>query len=411
VVDDASDDNETLEQLRYMNEHCTVIYLAKHEGLAHAANIGIARAKGQYVMRLDADDWLAVHHLEKMMSTLLRHDGNAIYSDYWPFENGKIGDMKIQKDIPLGSCMIFKKELWEEVGGYNESLKYQEDVDFWNRITKFATPIHLAEPTWYYRKHAKQMSTAHNAKMKVRQKILDEPRILTVIPARGNSKGVVRKNLQTVGGLTLVERAIKMIKDSGITTQIIVSTEDHEISTIATNEGVDFIIARPPELAEDDVSTIPVVIHAMNKYEETGFKTDIVVSVQPTSPFTPPEALANGVQKLLDNPSLDSVVCVSEIRKHPYRTYFKNEGEKDSLLYPYFSEQSELFLQRQDRPKAYGFTGGFYIRRKKLLDDWNGKGFALGNCGAIIVNQLEGLDIDTEDDLFTAQLIGERTCT
>ena len=409
IVDDKSDDEETIKQLVEMSKHCRVVWHSERRGLAAASNTGVAVAKGELVMRLDADDWLSCEHIELLEKNITSSIG-AAYSDYWKYENGReIDSAKVftQSKIPHGSCMLFRRELWEKVGGYDEILKHQEDVEFFKRIEKLTDFYHLCIPTWYYRKHGKQMSNAYNARMKVRQKVLNEPKILTVIPARGNSKEVENKNLQVVGGMTLIERAIKIVKDSGITTTLVVSSEDDDILGIAIKEGVDWI-KRQKYLSEDNISTIPVVIHALKIHEdqeESSF--DIVISVQPTCPFTPPKALAEGVEKLKNDNNLDSVVCISEVRKHPYRTYFPTPN---GLLYPCFPEESERYLQRQDRPKTYGFTGGFYIRQRELLNNWDGKGFALGNCSGIEVNQTQGIDIDTETDLLIAKHIAVEKC-
>lgn len=405
IVDDGSTNKDTREKvLGYINK-TRIMMLADNKGLAYASNMGIRYSTNELVMRLDADDWLAPDCLVNLEKPFKDDSVDIVLSNYTKVDSSDYHKTVEQRAIPLGSCMLYRRSLWEKVGGYDETLRYQEDVDFFLKASKIANGIvRLNESLWYYRQHGENMSRAHNEKHEIRQKILGHTKVLTVIPARGNSKGIARKNLSIVGGTTLIERTIKMVKDSGITTKIVVSTEDEEISNIADSEGVDLILRRPDFLSEDTVSTIPVLKHAMKEIDPE-WKADIIISAQPTCPFTPPEALLKGLEMLLGTDHLDSVVSVSEVHRHPFRTYGMAEA---GLLEPYFPDEAEFYLQRQERPKAYGFTGGFYIRRRKLLDDWSGSGFAIGICGGIEVGQIEGIDIDTDADLAIAKALGGR---
>lgn len=411
IVDDASTDVDTKNALSRLEKDRRILVLRNDErcGLAASANRGIAASTGDLIMRLDADDWLDVDCLSIMHNRLKqRPHYAAAFSDYWLFDAEKPErKYTVQDDdeIPLGSCVLMHRKVWSKLEGYDESLAYQEDYDFNRRLLDeyAAATIHL--PLWWYRKHKSQMSNNHNERMKVRQSINHGAKILTVIPARAGSKGVQNKNLREIAGVSLVARAIRMVKDSGVNTLLAVSTDSSDIANITRREGVE-VISRPAALARDEVSTIPVAKHAMESMDELGWHADIVISVQPTCPYTPPSALRKAVD-LLEEKGLDSVVSVAEITgTHPYRAY-KFDPDNNELE-PYYREPAQRYLQRQDRPKAHGFTGGFYARRRFLLDDWNGSDFAIGNCHGVEVPQEAAIDIDTEMDLWLAETIVNR---
>lgn len=404
VVNDGSTD-ETAKVMAAYHEHITA-ELTEHKGQAAAANAGIARGVARYVCRLDADDWLHEDFCLVMESYLDRHyQYAAVYSDYQREEDGDLEYVK-QDDTPHGSCMVIRRDVVENLGGYEEHLDYQEDYDLWRRLEKSNQVAHIALPLWYYRQHDGQKSNAWNQRQTVRHDIKeqhgDAERVLAVIPARGNSKGISGKNLRLVAGVPLVTHAIRIAKACKHDMLIAVSTEDAEIAEVARGEGVE-VIDRPIELSDDDMSTIGPVRHAMLHMDQQGWRADIVVSIQPTDPFTPPSALSAALERM-DDPWIDSVVAIAEIRgTHPYRAYMLKDRDR---LDPLFPTLVEKYQQRQDRPPTYGTTGGFYVRRRRLLEKWAGEGWALGaDCRGVIVPEYAAVDIDSQLDLLLADTI------
>jgi len=227
---------------------------------------------------------------------------------------------------------------------------------------------------------------------------------LIVIPARGGSKGVKGKNLKLLGGIPLIAYAIRTALASSHRPRVVVSTDSEEIAEVARREGAEVPFLRPPELAGDEVPIVPVIAHAMRHCDRQGWSPEIVVSLQATAPFTPTKALDRGIQRLIDDPSIDSAVAVTLISSfHPFRAYALGQGD---FLAPLTEYTSERYLQRQDRPPAYGFTGGFYIRRRQLLLDWNGKDFGLGKrMVGEVVPEHAAVDINSPIDFHLAEAI------
>lgn len=364
-------------------------------------NKAVKYVKTKYFMRLDADDWLdkdCVLFMEALME--YRKDIGAVCSAYHEVDEEVQAVYKVEQgDYPHPACMLIRKSVFDSLGGYNEELKRQEGQDFITRFIAAGRKYEvISQPLWYRRKHNHNMSNTHNDAIKTRYKISDDiPKILCVIPARGNSKGIPRKNMIRINGVPLVGHAIRLAKASSYPLYIVVSTEDSEIAEYARSQGVE-VWDRPEKLSEDDVSIIPVAKDVLERHE---IRFDYVVTLQPTSPLTPVAKLDDGLRMIIAD-GAGSVVSVAELSKHPYRSY---EMDRDNFLRPYFPQAAEKYLQRQDRPKAYGFTGGFYIRKACLLKDWQGKGFALGFCYGVDVTRRYGIDIDDDVDLAVAKAL------
>jgi len=227
-------------------------------------------------------------------------------------------------------------------------------------------------------------------------------KVLAVIPARGGSKGIPRKNLKLLAGKPLIAYIIEAALKAKKLDRVIVSTEDKEIAQVARGYGAEVPFLRPLELARDEVSLIPVIKHAMEFMDELGWRADIIASLQPTAPFTQPEDIDAAVRKLVET-GCDSVVSVESIeRHHPFRA-MKLSGDRLSPLTEYASEE---YLQKQDRPPAYGFNGAIYVRKRKLLEKWAGKDFALGeDIRAIVMSPEKSVDINSPLDFLIAEAL------
>jgi len=228
---------------------------------------------------------------------------------------------------------------------------------------------------------------------------------LIVIPARGGSKGVHRKNLQPVKGLPLIAYCIRNALAAKKADRVIVSTDDDEIAEVARSFGAEVPFKRPSHLAEDHISLIPVAQHAVKAMSEIhDFVADIIGTLQPTSPLLSAKSIDAGID-IMESTKSDSVSTVQRIvHDHPYQALKLLDDGKIDRLFP----EGEFLLQKQDQPELYSRTGGLYLRRRAVLDGWSGKDFCLGaDCRAVVVSTEEGLDIDTPLDLSMFRAIAE----
>lgn len=140
----------------------------------------------------------------------------------------------------------------------------------------------------------------------------------------------------------------------------------------------------------------------MEYLDKQGWRADIVVSLQLTSPLTESGDIEKAVNKMIET-GCDSVVSVERIEKHhPFRA-MKLSGDR---LFPLTEYTSERYLQKQDRPPAYGFNGAIYVRKRDLLEGWSGQDFALGeDVRAITMDREKSVDINSPLDFLIAEAI------
>ena len=192
---------------------------------------------------------------------------------------------------------------------------------------------------------------------------------MAVIPARGGSKGVVRKNIRPICGKPLIAYTIETaLAARHLIHRSIVSTDDPEIKAIACEYGADVPFLRPPELAEDRVPTLPVLQHAVRFVEEEdGVALDWVLLLQPTAPLRVIEDIEASVTLAHQN-SCDSVISVLQVfAEHPI---LMKRIEDDRLL-PYCIEEKEGTRRQDYQPPAYMRNGAIYLTRRDVLMDKN----------------------------------------
>jgi N-acylneuraminate cytidylyltransferase/CMP-N,N'-diacetyllegionaminic acid synthase len=223
-------------------------------------------------------------------------------------------------------------------------------------------------------------------------------RCLAVIPARGGSKGISRKNIQLLLGKPLLAYTIEAAQQARSLGRILVSTEDPEIAKIASQFGAEVPFLRPSELARDETPTLPVLQHVLTRLKALeNFEPEIIVLLQPTSPLRRASDIDRAVA-LLQKSGADSVVslCLAE-----YSPFWMRRLEGDRVL-PFLPDAPE-YLRRQDLPPVYQLNGAVYVTRRRVLLE---QSRLLGDDTRGIVMDVESsVDIDKPLDWKTAALI------
>ena len=229
-------------------------------------------------------------------------------------------------------------------------------------------------------------------------------RVLAVIPARGGSKGIPRKNIVDLGGLPLIGHVLAAARASAAFADIVVSTEDEEIADVARAHGAEVPFLRPRELAEDTTPSVPVVQHAIVEMEKLEGKAyDAVALIQCTSPFTRAKDLAVAIKKLSEGNCESVVTVVPEQSKHPFR--LKRIIGEDTLI-NFIDQGFEDMRARQTLPKVYRRAGGCYASLREVVMERN---TLVGNIvRAVIVPEWTAIDVDGPIDLELARIVYQR---
>lgn len=232
-------------------------------------------------------------------------------------------------------------------------------------------------------------------------------RSLALIPARGGSKGIPRKNIADLGGKPLIAHIIAAARAAQCFANIVVSTEDAEIAAVARAHGAEVPFLRPAALAEDATPSLPVAQHALAEMERlTGTPYDALALLQATSPFTRAEDLAAALAKLAEGQSESVVTVVEEKSKHPFRMKRVVCGDR---LINFIDQGFEDTRPRQSLPRVYRRSGGCYASLRRVLTEENA--LVSADCRAVIVPEWTALDIDSPLDLDLARLVIARRDT
>jgi CMP-N-acetylneuraminic acid synthetase len=230
---------------------------------------------------------------------------------------------------------------------------------------------------------------------------MEEKNVLAIIPARGGSKGIPGKNIKEFAGKPLIVHSIEASLNCPLVSSTVVSTDDDKIAEIAEAHGAQ-VIKRPGELAADTSLVIDAMRYTVRKVEEEGEDVDIVILLEPTSPFRRPEDLEKCIQVLLENKA-DSVATFTNSDISPNRLW-RVSGD---IVEPYI-EGAVPWLPRQKQPRAHELTGQIYgLSKKVLFEKEDSISLLLGRIYPVITPRETALDIDTELDFMVAEKIME----
>ncbi len=223
---------------------------------------------------------------------------------------------------------------------------------------------------------------------------------LAVIPARGGSKRIPRKNIRQFSGKPMIVWSIDAARASGMFDRVVVSTDDDEIAGVAKSAGAEVPFMRPAELSDDHTPTVPVIAHAIDTCEKFGWHIDLVCCIYPGAPFIEVDDL-RGALVMLQTTSADYCFPVTEFPSPVQKALKRTENGRMMPFYP----QHEL-TRTQDLEPAYHDAGQFYWGTKRA---WltnpcihsDGVGYVIPNWRVV--------DIDTLDDWQRAEkLFGVR---
>lgn len=223
-------------------------------------------------------------------------------------------------------------------------------------------------------------------------------RVLAIIPARGGSKGLPRKNILELRGIPLIVWSIKASLNSPYITQTVVSTDDDEISNIAKNNGAS-VIRRPKELSDDMATSVSVTRHAIELLKANNEVFDIIILLQPTSPLRTSKHIDSAYEGFM-NSDATSLISVVEIDNKYLKSFIKApQGDYIEGI----SNSQYAFMRRQDLPLTYLSNGAIYIATMSELLKNNS--FYTEKTLEYLMDEFSSIDIDSREDLAKAETI------
>jgi glycosyltransferase involved in cell wall biosynthesis len=416
IIDDGSTDNskEIIEQYREL-EGVTIIY-QQNKGLNITNNVAMRVAKGKYLMRLDADDYLVPEALEKMSALLDVNDElGLVFPDYFYVDadgnmTGEERRHNFEKEVSLydqpahGACTVIRLSFLKKIGGYNESFTCQDGYDLWLKFITHFSVSNINTPLFYYRRHGENLTTNEERILETRRAIKETflnkedlaNSTIVVIPVRNT---LIKKKswplLRNTEGLTILEQRVQEALTANSTKMVYVISEDAELIRFGKelyNENPNVkVIERPAQLAGPNQTLSATVAMAVECAESSGLKFENVLTLTMDYPFTEASIIDDTVNTLHLFKS-DSVLTVRPDNK----AYYRHNGH---TLSPILDQEKFTRLEREALDRA---AGGIMLSTLKSFKE-HGKVNA-GRMSHVVVDEISAFGVFSEFDFELFQL-------
>ncbi len=229
---------------------------------------------------------------------------------------------------------------------------------------------------------------------------INKGNVLCVIPARGGSKSIKKKNIAKLNGKPLIAYTILEAQKVFPKENIVVSTDDKEIASVSKKYGCDIFFKRPKKLASDNAKSYEVILHSLNFMENLNNKLyDKIIMLQPTSPLRKSSHIIKSL-KIINERNVDSVVSIVNVNGyHPYRMKII----KNNFLKNYIDQGFEDMRPRQLLPNIFIRNGAIYLNKRKVII--NEKQLVGKKVKPLIMKDFESINIDSVNDLYLAESI------
>lgn len=385
IVDDGSTDETALICEAYRGQapgRVRVITNHPARGLQYNANRVLEMARGKYVMRLDADDWLDESALLVMSQRLERRpDVALVYPNFFyvdetgrhlGVENRKrLGDEDRLMDLPAhGACTMVRRRVLKALGGYDEQHNAQDGYELWLKVSRRYDVENVETPLFFYRQHERSMSRNEERLLGARQQIKRalveklkqgpvHPRIVGIIPAKNSYESMPDIVLSDVGGKPLLEHTLEAAANCTRLDEVWVTTDCERVIEYCRARQIKAML-RPAALSNVERRLSEVINDAVLRLEtEHDYFPDIVVVLSAHSPLR----VADDIEKALDSLILfdsDSVISVYE----DYDLHFTHKKQGLEPLNPAMVKRLRL-----EREGLYVFNGAVSVLWRDILSD------------------------------------------
>lgn len=414
IIDDGSTDNsrEIIEQYGHLPGVITVFQ--KNKGLNVTNNIALRTARGRYIVRLDADDYLDENALKILSDALERSpDLGLVFPDYYHItEDGEIIEVVRRHDFNQvslldqpahGACTMIRKRLLEEMGGYDETYTCQDGYYLWMNFIRLHKVQNINLPLFYYRQHGSSITKNENRLLETRSKIVAEQSKETfrqlsataIIPVRGPAIEPGSIALRELAGRPFINWTIDAALQSQRISAVVVTTPDDGIQQHLKKHYGDqvIVIHRERQLAAFNTSIEDTVAHTLKNLPTGSSLPDVLVVLYLEAPFRTAHYIDTAVD-LLELFGTDSVVAV----RQETHNVFQHHG---CGLEP-VRKNPNLRLEWEDLLRDLG-------RMRVVRREFFEKNHAVlgGQVGHIILDQTAALNVTTEWDWHMAEMVAK----
>lgn len=421
LFDEGSSDNTLAicqEAASRRSDQIVVVAHPSPKGLRACANQAIEMARGEFIVRLDADDYFDENALLVMVSYLDSHPDIGLVYPNWTYigENGeflgvedrkKVGDEALVLDLPAhGACTMVRRRVLKAIGGYDERFNSQDGHELWMKVLRQFNVGNVRTPLFYYRQHGTSMSRDENrlleSRRQIKRAVADlqggpvKPRVVAIVPAKNTYAQLKNVALEPLAGKPLIDHTLDAAVSSGLFHTIFVTTDDESIVKHCERRGDATGRLRDLRLSDTRAKLAEVVTDAVNRLEtELQVFPDIVVILSVHSPLRRVEHIQEALDTLLVY-DVDQVISTYE----DFELHFRHGNSGMEPLNP-----GMLNTLRFEREALFVDNGAIHVVWRDHLEAGS---LYRGRIGHTVMPRLESLQIKSQAEYEMIRGILER---
>jgi len=420
IIDDGSTDDSPKIIQKYAEHPQIKAIFQKNRGLNVTNNIALRVARGKYIMRLDADDFLDENAL-LVMSNMLEKDPNLglVFPNYYLADaDGRVdsvhqrhnfNEVSLMDQAAHGACTMIRTEFLKELGGYSENYQCQDGYELWVKFTAKHPVANVATPLFYYRQHGSNLTKNEGRILSTRASINQEyvqqhserENGIAIIPIRDAGTANHRLAFTKLDNRTFLEHKINAAQAAKNISKVVVSSPDREVGKILGqgnfNQSDILFVPRPREQAQLNIGLVETVqsILQSEQLSESVFSTFVVLAIE--FPFVSAATIDDAINTLFlfNSDSLISVRPDSSL-------FYQHQGHG---MHPILNQDKFTKLERE---ALYKYTGGISVTRTEVFETT--QKIISGTVGHVIVDQKADLGVFSEYDLQLAKLVVQADC-
>jgi len=417
IIDDGSSDNSRKIIKEYEHLGNVRLIFQKNKGLNATNNVAMKLAKGKYIMRLDADDYLHPDAIGKMVAKIELHpEASMIFPDYYNVDKdgeiiNEVRRHDFEEQVTLfdqpahGAITLIRLETLKKVGGYDEQFKRQDGYDLWLKVSHKFKVLNINESLFYYRQHGKSITDNEDKLLETRAEIkskhvetreLKQQNVLAIIPVRGGELDARSLPFRKLGDKELICWSIdEALKVDEVKDVIVTSPSDKVINFIEKQYSKKDVIAqkRDVNLSRINQRIDETVINTIEKYCINNDKPDLVLILYIEAPFRSAQYIEEAINTL----KLYEVNAVEAVRPDN-SIFYVHDGSGLKFL----QKNHDLQLERDE---VYRRVGGMHLMSYNQLIKQKSLDFE--RTGHIVLDQKASLFIRTEMDWQFAELLAK----